>query len=485
MDLTDRLSKSRFVAGLQCPLRLYLSVHRRDLATPPPPALQARFAVGNRVGALAQARYPGGVLVAEDHFHQREAVATTRRLMAEGVRDIFEAAFTYDDIKVRVDVLHKLEDGGWELIEVKSTTRYDAAKHQPDVGVQTYVLRGAGVDVRRVTLMHLDTGYVYPGGEYDPHSILAATDVTADAFAYAETVAPLVAEMMRVLALPRPPEIACGRQCTTPYECEFAAWCTRDASDGDQSDVPVRVDSSALRRLERAPHPLFFADFETINPALPLFPGTSPYQVIPVQWSLHRLDADGTLTHNEGLFATPGEDPSEAFLTSLLDALGDTGTFVHYSSYELTRLVELGVRFPHLRERLLATLPGLYDRLGGKLLDRGERLDLPRPEGGLSLLDLGRDVVKPACDHPAFGGGKWSIKIAVRLLAPDLPAYSSLAVSDGAEAMLAIEELLAPETPAERAEAVREALLGYCRQDTLAMVEIYRTLAGHLAEEAL
>ncbi len=470
------LSKSRYVAGLQCPLRLYLSVHHRELATPPSPEAQARFEVGHRIGALAQARYPGGVLVSEGPAEHAAAVATTERLLADGVRDIFEAAFTYDRVKVRVDILHRLEGGGFELVEVKSTTRFDAEKHLPDVGIQLYVLRGAGLDVRRVTLMHINRTYVYPGGAYDPHAILTTTDVTGLAAGYAERIASRVSAMLDVLAADTPPVIAPSPHCTKPYECEFLAYCTHDVEQPDHTGVEPVFDPSALRSLRDLHFPLLFVDFETVNPALPLFCGTSPYQTIPVQWSLHRLDADSTLSHDEWLVGRTDEDPSAAFLASLLDALGTHGTFIHYSPYELVRLRDLGLRLPALRDRLLATIPGLYDGIACALLERGE--DPPAPPeapGGLATFDLGKEAVKRGVSHPSLGE-QWTIKKVAPLLAPEVGSYDELAIANGDAAMLATMELLDPETPPDRAEELRRELLRYCALDTLAMVGIYRTL---------
>ncbi|MBC7265392.1 MAG: DUF2779 domain-containing protein [Coriobacteriia bacterium] len=473
------LSKSRYLRWLQCPLRLYLDVHHRELATPPAASVQARFDVGHRVGALARARYPGGVLVEQGPHQHAEAVARTADLIRSGTRDIFEAAFTYDRVKIRADVLHALDGGGFELVEVKSTSRYDPAKHLPDVGIQAYVTLGAGLDVRRVTLMHLDTTYVWPGGPYDPERILAATDVTAEAFDYARSMAPHVAEMIAILEAAEPPSVQPSDSiCRRPYECEFYAYCTRGIEPPDGLDVEPTVDAATAQRLEELRFPLLFVDFETVNPALPLFPSTSPFQVVKVQWSVHRLEADGALTHDEWLVASAETDPQPEFLSTLLDALGTSGTFVHYSPYELTQLVDLAARLPDMRDQLLATLPGLYDKVAQRLADRGEELP-PRPDtgGGLASFDLGREAVARGVSHPALAG-TWSIKAALPILAPSLPPYSSLAVTDGDAAMLATAEMLDPETPPERRAELRKALLRYCEQDTLAMVEIYRRMVS-------
>lgn len=480
MELADRLSKSRYVKGLRCPRALYLAVHHYDRGTQPTPAQQARFDVGHSVGELAQRRYPGGVLIAEDHLRHREAVESTRRAIDTGAVAIFEAAFVHDNVKIRADVLRRIEDasGGWELIEVKSTSKYDAAKHLPDVGVQLHVLLGSGIDVRRVSLMHLDKTCVYPGGEYDPHALLTATDVTSEAFDYIADVPLHLARMMAVIALPGVPEMPAEVSCEKPYACEFHEWCTRDVPAPDL-DGDLVTDPAVMRRLDELPRPLYFVDFETINPGLPLFPGTSPFQVVKVQWSLHTLRADGRLEHAEYLVRSAKGDPGPEFINTLLEALGTRGTIVHYSHYERTQLVDIAARYPEWRQPLVDRIPGFFDTLARKLAECGTSFaDLRRPQvDGLVAFDLGMRIVRDGCSHPVFGPRGWSIKDAVRVITPDLPAYDGLAVRDGEEAMSATIEMLSPDTPSDRSEQIRRDLLEYCKLDTYAMVEIYRRLA--------
>ena len=52
--MATRLSKSRYLAGLQCLKRLYLEIHARELATPFDAGTQAILDVGTRVGELAR-----------------------------------------------------------------------------------------------------------------------------------------------------------------------------------------------------------------------------------------------------------------------------------------------------------------------------------------------------------------------------------------------------------------------------------------------
>ena len=65
------LSKSRIAAFEQCPRRLWLQVHSRELAEQSEGA-EALFAIGNEVGEVACALHPGGMMIeAEPDLAQR------------------------------------------------------------------------------------------------------------------------------------------------------------------------------------------------------------------------------------------------------------------------------------------------------------------------------------------------------------------------------------------------------------------------------
>ena len=477
-NLKNRLSKSRYMEGLRCPLALYLSVHRYNLRDTPTQEQEARFAGGNRVGRIARERYPQGVLIEQDYLHHREAVEATRAALATGAPAIFEAAFTHDNVKIRADVLLRLDGGGYELIEVKSTGSYSADKHLADAGVQLHVLLGCGVDVQRVSLMHLNKEYVYGGGAYDPHQLLVSTDITREAIDYLACVPARLEEMMATLALPEAPAVTPGSSCSKPYDCAFIGWCTRDVAAPDYSGAVTTVDA-VLECLDDLRFPLHFVDFETVNPPLPIFVGSSPFQVKRVQWSIHTLRADGGLSHAEWLASDASCDPDPEFMRTLLEALGTEGTFIHYSAYERTQLVDIAVRHPEFRQRLVERIPGFSNKLVERLAGSGiSYADLmPSGSGGLGDFDLGVRVVRDGCLHPTLGPRHYTIKTAIKLLARDLPPYEGLAVSNGGQAMAATQVMLAAETTAEQKAQIREDLLTYCEQDTRSMVEIYRTLA--------
>ncbi len=102
--------------------------------------------------------------------------------------------------------------------------------------------------------------------------------------------------------------------------------------------------------------PAHFIDFETMNPALPVYPGTRPYQMQPFPWSDHVRASDGSIEHFEFL-GDDRADPRRGFAETLLDRLAGAATVVvHNGSFEQSRLRELQSVYPDLGESLQAVL---------------------------------------------------------------------------------------------------------------------------------
>ncbi|MCE2463062.1 MAG: DUF2779 domain-containing protein [Dehalococcoidia bacterium] len=489
-QLPPVLSKCRFQTGLQCLKRLYLECYHHELADPVDAGLQARFDTGNAVGEVARQRFPNGRLIEESHLEHDRAVRTTRDLLDDAtIPALYEAAFTFQCIRMRSDVLKRNGLGEFDLVEVKSTTGVKP-EHITDVAIQVYASEGSGVPIKRAYLMHLNNAYVYQGGDHDLEQLFTLEDVTEKARRFvAENVPEDLARMWATLQLDVAPDIETGRHCTRPYTCSFFGYCHQDEAEHpirellqlkerdreslrasgilDIGSIPADFPglSSLQRRmrdsvvsgrssispelgpkLREVTFPASFLDFETIMQAIPLYVGTRPYQTIPFQWSLHVRDSYRQIRHDSFL-NHDARDPRERFVTRLLEAIPPEGSIIAYSTYERTIMRELAQAFPQYEDRLLA----LCDRM-------------------VDLLKLVRDNYY----HPEFHGS-YSLKSVLPVLVPGL-SYADMEIPEGLAASMSYARMVAAETPeAERAK-IREALLAYCQRDTEAMVRVYDAL---------
>lgn len=486
--IAPRLSKSKFLAGLQCHKRVYLEVHHPDRASPPDPSTQAMLDMGTEIGERARDRFPGGVLISESYRQREAALARTASVIADAaVPAVFEGAFLYDGVLVRVDILERIPGGVgdrpvWRLIEVKSSSRVKNV-HLDDLAIQRYVLQGAGLKIAQACLMHLNTQYLYRGDGLDLDALFVVQDVSELVSARGMDVPNRLVPMQRAVLQPEPPSIEPDDHCHSPYECPYWAHCTKDkparwiyrlpGSAKNLSelvrqgvttidDIPNGVGLSSVQRrvkdnvewispklrevLASVQYPVHHLDFETIMPGIPCYPDTRPYEPIPVQWSNHVEDEPGRWRHQDYLHAE-ASDPREELTVRLLESLGTEGSICVYSSYEQSILERLAERYPSLRNDLKGAIRRLWDLY---------------------------PVIRDHYYHPAFGGS-YSIKAVLPAVVPSLD-YSDLAIQEGGSAAQEYYRMVFKESDWVAQAAIRQALLEYCKRDTLAMMELRRGL---------
>lgn len=487
---SQHLTKSRYMAGLQCSRRLWLVVHEPAPYEDPDPG--SPMDIGQEIGTKAHLLFPGGVLITEEPWKHAEAVARTASLMNNPrVPAIFEAAFDYDGIRIRVDVMERLARGSWGLREVKSSSGLKD-HYLDDIALQAYVLRCAGVTISSIELLHVNTAYVRGPDGICWMDFFARLDVD-DAVAGRLVDLPGHLPAMRdCLAMTELPDVEPGNQCGTPYDCEFRDRCTANKPDdwitylpyltparasalealGIESisaipaDFPLTWKQAIIRDATASGQPYVahdlarlllgfgppacYLDFEAMMPPIPLYEGTRPYQTIPFQWSLHAATDDGVLHHREFL-AGGDSDPRRRFAETLIEALDAfDGPIIVYSAYERTRLNELASEFPDLGASLSAIIARLADLL---------------------------PIVRGAVYFPEFWFSN-SIKSVAPALCPGFGYDDLEGIADGMAASATFLRLSSGGLP-EREEAgqLRAALLAYCHRDTMAMVEVHQALA--------
>lgn len=491
------LSKSKLIAFRQCPKRLWLEVHQPGLREDSK-STQAIFKTGHQVGEIAQRLYDpqgrGAVIDLKDEG-VGPAIERTRALLGDDL-PIFEAGFAAAGGMAFADVLLPMEvDGkpGWRMVEVKSSTLVKDY-YLDDIAVQTCVARASGVRLGSVSLAHIDTGWTY-AGDGDYRGLLVEKDLTETAFAREEEVREWIEQAHAVAALCTAPDVSTGLQCSDPFPCGFFRHChqgettaeypvtwlpriqskelktyIREHSVVDMRDVPnallntrqllvrdctVRNESyfdaeGARRDLARHRLPAFFLDFETIQFGVPKWAGTRPFQSLPFQFSLHHLDAQGTLSH-QGFLDLSGNDPSLAFAHSLVSLCAEHGPiFVYNTGFEGRRILDLAERFAELRDQLLAIKERLVDLL---------------------------PIAQARFYHPSQHGS-WSIKKILPAIALDMRYDQLSGVQDGDMATQAYLEAIDPATTIERRQEIQTQLVSYCALDTLAMVKIWSKFSG-------
>jgi hypothetical protein len=476
--MSKYLSKSKYRAGLTCSRKLWLLLWRPALQAQPSGMAPLIMEQGLLFGELAQQLYADAVLNVIDVDIQNLEKAETDTLAAieAGSGTILEATFRAGQYRVLTDLVQRLADDSWHLIEVKSATKVKRA-HIPDLAFQRYVMELAGYQVSKCSVLHANTA----GHSPDISSLFTEVDVTEQVTAYLPSVAPNLEPMAALLENDADiPEMQFKKVCVS---CDFQTHCWAgidrptiyNAIDARNipameaqgifyiDDIPADtelpgairtlVDRMQQRRIDINPepikkmlgdlrYPLYFLDFESIATAIPLFDDSSPWQKYAFQYSLHVQTTNGEVNHIEFLHEQR-TDPSEIIANSLLKHIGTTGSVIVYN-----KTMERGV---------LKALARQFPEMGDALRQISSR-----------IWDL-EQVFKKHYRHWQWGT-KSSIKNVLPTLVPEL-SYKDLEVQEGG--MASLEWLRMIETDsAQQKVAKANSLKRYCELDTLAMVRL-------------
>jgi len=291
------------------------------------------------------------------------------------------------------------------------------------------------------------------------------------------------------------------------------------------------IDPQLNRELKGFDYPLHFIDFETSRVALPYHKGMRPYEQIAFQWSCHTIKTPGAEPiHSEWINLEP-EYPNFRFAEQLMSSMqrsGGIGTPLMWSPHENTTLRDIYSQMikyeydnPELKQ-WLETMVKFRKRKDEDILIADH---LCETEG--RFVDL-HDLTKKYYFHPAMKGKtsiKWvlpaimssinsgRIKEWLENFAPEInlfdldengipkDPYKLLPpleiyeegeksaeesgeeefVNEGTGAMRAYEDLMIGlnKGDSRKKQIYAEALLRYCKLDTLAMAIIWEYWINH------
>jgi len=474
--------------GYRCMKCIYLTIHNPGLEAPITPETQALFDQGNMVGAKAREYFPGGVLVDNKPWDFGGALARTRELLAEKTPIIYEAAFEYMGCYARADIIQfSPETGKWRIFEVKSSTKVKPEQCD-DVGLQAWIMAKSGLPLEQINIMHLNTECRYP----DLSNLFTTVDVTQDIRDRYLSVQPKIRDILTTIRQPNIPNVDIGPYCNEPNECGFKEHCWKEKNIPEMSifNLPrirdkkwdlynngiISLEDSRLTDMDeiqqRIIHchntgerylnreviqqamttwqfPLIFLDFETINPAIPRYNGTRPFEQVPFQFSVHYWPSpDAPISHDEFLHDDKS-DPRPTLIPALLEACRKEGSIVAYfGQFESDRIKGLAEFSPEHSEALL--------KLTERIVD-------PLP------------IIREAIYDPKFKGS-FSLKYVAPALLGEDQSYKGMLVGNGGEAQRAFEEMIANKTKPMKKAELYEALIVYCKKDTEVMVELTKWL---------
>ena len=443
---------------------------------------------GNRFSEEVRQFYPHGKMIGWQQGSLDEVIAKTKHELEVSNVTLFEAAFEHKGLLCLADVVIK-ENGTLTLIEAKSSNspkvlKKDNYEHVYDAAFQHYVMGKCGYTPDKVQLMHSNGNCIWP----DRQNLFSFEDITDLVNERLGEIADASRFFMKKLERDVAPSVQIGKFCKKPKDkaCPHINECwlkqtektifdlprlpikTEELLRGNDihliEDIPSHIElPESLRRkveliqnkteyidktkakdiLKSLEYPIHFFDFETYNPAVPMWDNSRPWQQVPFQYSLHNLYEDGNLVHHEYIHESLDE-PREPLINGMKRHFESSGSIVvYYEPFEKSRLEEMGKDFPQHQKFLNAVSDRIWDQMQiFKTCFEDHRLALST-----------------------------SIKVVLPAFVPSL-SYNNLAVQRGDQAQLEWRRMIDIKCELTKREKITE-LRTYCKFDTLAMAKLH------------
>jgi predicted RecB family nuclease len=488
--ISNILTKSKIISGLQCHKKLWFDIND------PLKLDSSSFLKGNRFGDYAKQHYGSGLDLTDIHDSKLAIALTEDALINDDVEVIYEAAFSFNDVLIRADVLVRNQDK-WNLIEVKSST-FVKDTHIKDAQIQAYVIESCQTKLASIKIGYINKEFTYQGGnDYD--GLLKEFDITrSNKFTKADVIQ-WIQELKPIAVSNETPQVVIGDHCKDPYECQYRGRCESNIANQDLVPISIipfvgkklekewnnqgvydlrKIPSSALKNIKHkiiqqahlndrvwvSPDiqneinsmawPRYFVDFEGVHQGVPKIEQTKPYDVLPFQWSVHQwnnVNEVVKLEDGSGYLEFVSPEMDREFLSSLCDALGEKGPiFAHNANYERSVLQSLSER-PRCRE---------FQRQVDNILSR--------------IVDT-KEIAKKGFYAPQMNGS-YSLKQIVKAIPDASHFYSEGELAGGDDAMVAWFKCTDPKTTVEEKNKWKRMLKRYCAQDTIALYHFLKYL---------
>lgn len=494
------ITKTLYLLYLECPKNAWLKLHKPELANlfELSDFEKSLLDKGNFVECFARKKFPDGILI-KGELGIHSSLDLTQKYILDKKPVIFQATFIFDKFLIRSDILEydKTYDQ-YNIYEIKGKNSLDENKyeidHIEDVTFQSFIIQNLGINLGKLFIIHLNKDYKKKD-DININELFIQENITERVERRLKTTKLKIEGIKKSLFQENEDLLFCGciykgrsAHCSTfkyshnyvpPYSVHDI---TRIGNSKKKlanlidkkifkiEDIPKgfklssiqqkQIDSHLLKKsfvlfdlieseLNKLQYPLYFLDYESYAPAIPIFNDFRPYQQIPFQFSLHVIkDRDSEPIHFEYLHEI-NLDPSLIIIQKLLEFIGNKGNIiVWHKSFEERINNELIERHPEYKEEINNINYRIYD--------------------------LENIFKKQMYVHPEFKG-KTSIKSILPVLAPEL-SYKNLNIQEGGEASSKWYEMVYGNLASEEKNKISQDLRRYCALDTFGMYKIWKAL---------
>lgn len=444
-----------------------------------------------KVKELARSLY-GNLQILPKFNDVQEAFQQTL-LKLEAKQSISHAVLISKDLIASPDLLIVHDDDSLEIIEIVTSIN---AKKDIEIILCFYLLVALELNlpVKKLTVIKINSNYILDN-EFDINSFFKIVDYTGKIENSSNLVRNTIESIRKIRDCRYDSESFSHKICSNLKSCSFQATCFPNLQDGDLitlressniinqlyeanifniSDIPIeeytedltkkqiiqiisnknqlaQVDkSNILLFLTRIKFPVYYLDFETINPQIPFYNKTKAFQHVPFLYSLHIWrDPNNDEPEHFDYIQDSTSDPRHKILENLSQLIQPQGTILCFNDFFEKRCIQESVHFVQEYQAWFETIRGnfLDAAIPFKSLDYYSY----KQNGSASLKDILPALTGASHSHLDIQNGHSANLIYLKWI----QSFSGNTIPDG---------------------KVLEQLREYCKMDTLALYLIHRKL---------
>lgn len=474
------INKTVFLKSLDCPVYAW---HLYRGLVPKSSTLSNEFLImeSANIRSMARIMFPEGVWVSGS---VRDAVKKTKELINdENIKTIFDPVFEYNGFVSKIDILTRDESGAWQIIDIKAGGK-GKKKYISDMAYESLVASKTLPFISKVVMFLLSKDFRL-GKPVE--ELFSKIDCSEEVFAKAKELEDLFPYCKEIVYSKQPKEkylkLMC-KNCALFPECtgkdieyhifdlprlsqlvfdklaEMKIWQVKDIPPETELkplqkivkdcilNNKIFINPELKNELKKIVFPAYYLDFESVMTIYPLYKDIAPHSQITTQYSVHKCDAIDHITDHFEYIADHKRDCRRTIAQNLIDIFGDTGSIITYSSFEKNIILKLGNLYPDLLSKL--------ELIADRIVDFEEIL---------------RNNYYDRRFH-----GRTSIKKVLPIMIPEMN-YDSLKIGEGEVALSAFAYMAMGLYNEDKIKETKKNLLEYCKQDTLALVEMHKFLA--------
>nr|WP_061223353.1 DUF2779 domain-containing protein [Leptospira weilii] len=478
-----KLTKADFTTGLHCEYLLWLNTYQRRPDFDPFEHKYISPKQKSLLRDLSHSFFP-------ESKNARYSDFDTRKILKSG-KGVRSACLETDKFSMKAEYIlpNKEFSGTFELVVLKVSSSFKK-QHIIEIAFQKFVADESGFPISKCILLFVNSKFHFQG-EIQADSFFVRKDVTDEVMLKGKETTEIAHSLYDLLSRKNLPPRFVSNLCSHPRNCLYPEVCLTPNVPGDiftlreGKEESVRFYEQGIFNLKdiqntdaltyrqktqiqtiqtgsafinqkvfseffnRIKYPIYFLDFESINPPIPIYSNSHPFQHVPFLFSLHVIRENLSQEPENFYYIDDGiEDPRKKILEKLQELILPGGTILCYNDkFEKRCLEESAAVFSEFKDWLK------------------------------SILDDFVDLAKPFWEYDYYHPdqkGSTSLKTILPVITGK--SYKDLGIKSG---QMANSEFLRAKTElisASEKSEIEKNLIEYCKLDTYAMVLILRKI---------